>query len=211
MEGKIGLFKTILEQLNAEKTSTPPEQFLSRTCFFSNLFSGLPVLRSFELVRGYQSSILGLTHNIISQDQLQARKEQVAARALQKPIRSRGWNNTGHNILKKGDLIGIGIKCTKKSYRHDWINVVVEQRTPHYVQARKSKRERPMRIAYKDVRRKPQHKLRQELLSCSLEEELSDDSKDLDDADLTKSNMNHNDICTLMVITKQPKYDEKYI
>lgn len=61
---------------------------------------------------------------------------------------------------------------------HDkWIPAIIERTFPHYIKARRVKRGKPvngqfMKLAYEDIRLAPRSVLVQELMRCSLEEEL---------------------------------------
>lgn len=68
-------------------------------------------------------------------------------------------------------------KSTKGNERNEWVLAVVERTFPHFIEARRIKDDKPaggppMDPAYEDCRLAPVSPLAQELMRCSLEEEL---------------------------------------
>lgn len=89
VERKNRNIKSIIQKLGKENSSDPPAEIVTRAIFLSNLFSGWRLFSSFELVRVYQPSILGIPATILSSQLLDAHKAQTATRALQRVLRSR--------------------------------------------------------------------------------------------------------------------------
>ena len=104
-ERKNETFKRILAKLDCEQSSAPSTTIFARAVFLSNLFSGSKLLSSFELARGYLPSVLGLPQVMITTEILQAYKEQIATRALQRLLSSHTPHNVLREALKPGTII----------------------------------------------------------------------------------------------------------
>ena len=90
----------------------------------------------------------------------------------------------------------------------EWVKAKVVKSEQHYRLARKSTRGPPMRIAYEDVRLAPKGSLTQELLSCSLEQELQKHSVDggvNTNGPLSNVRINNPATSNLMASEKNPK------
>lgn len=171
VERKNGVVKTILGKLTDESNQTPPEVLISRTAFLSNLFSGNRLLSSFELVRGYSPSFVGTPARCVSEDLLQAHREQVATRTLQRLLHSRAPDVVRKDMFHPGDPVWIFYKTTKQNEKVEWVRATVVSAEDHILIARRSQRGPPMRVAYEDVCFAPRSQLTTELLSSSLEDD----------------------------------------
>lgn len=174
-ERKNGTLKEIIHRLDKDISTTSSENLLARPTFLSNMFSGSRLLSSFELTRGYSPSILGLQRNDISQELLDAHKEKVATRALQRLLRSRSHESPTPDMLKPNDVVWVFYNTSKQNEKVAWVKAKVVKAEQHHLVARRSQRGPPMRVAYEDVRLAPQGPLAQELMSCSVEHELGYD------------------------------------
>lgn len=177
VERKIQTVKEIIRRMDKEITSASAEEIVSRAIFMSNFFSGTHILSSFQLVRGYQPSILGIPPSTVPPDLLHAHTEQVATRALQRAMRSRSSTFAPQQAYKPGDVIWVWYATTKGNERDEWVKAEVVHTHPHYMEAKRIVNGRHargphMKPAYEDVRIAPQSQLTQELMSCSLEQEL---------------------------------------
>ena len=173
VERKNATIKTILAKLNDEKSNSSADTLLKRTAFLSNMFSGSKLLSSFELVRGYRPSVVGLPQTIVTQELLDAHKQQVATRRLQRLLHSRAHHSHQPDLFNPGDSVWVFYKTSKQNEAVEWIAATVIKAHLHFLEVRRSERGRPMRVAYEDVRFKPTGPLATELMSCSLEEEFS--------------------------------------
>ena len=173
VERKNATIKAILGKLDDELSDATANTLLKRATFFSNMFSGSHILSSFELVRGYRPSVVGLPCNSVTQELLDAHKEQVATRKLQRLLKSRNHHCHQPDLFIAGDRVWVFYKTSKQNEAVEWIAATVVAAHPHYLEVRRTAHGRPMRVAYEDVRFKPQGLLATELLSCSLEEELT--------------------------------------
>ena len=68
------------------ETRKPLYEILSRATFLKNVLYGGKEASSFELARGFTPSLCGLRKSPLSKQALWSHQEQVARRALQKPI-----------------------------------------------------------------------------------------------------------------------------
>ena len=178
VERKNGTLKQIIRRLDADVTTADARTIVHRATFLSNLFSGSRLLSSFELVRGYSPSVLGLPKTEVSEQLFQAHIEQTSTRALQRLIKSRVHETPPPHIFKPGAPVWICYNSSKQNEKSEWVLAKVVQAEQHFLLARKSTRGPPMRVAYEDVRIAPEGRLTQELMSCSLEEVLVHHSAD---------------------------------
>lgn len=105
----------MLAKLNDSCTDATPEQIVARAAFLSNMFSDNRILSSFELVRGYSPSIMGIPHTIVTQELLNAHKEQVATRTLQRLMSSRALDALRKAMFNPGDDVWIFHRTTKQN------------------------------------------------------------------------------------------------
>lgn len=115
VERKIVTVKSILNKLNDEDTEAPVSVVVARAALLSNTFSGSRILSSFELVRGYSPSIASIPDKIISQDLLDAHREQVAIRALQRLLKSRAHNLPSVTMLQPNTPIWVYYRTSKQN------------------------------------------------------------------------------------------------
>lgn len=155
VERKNGTIKTILAKLTDENSTADASTILSRANLLANLFSGNRLLSSFELARGYRPSILGIPSTVVTADLLQAHKEQVAVRTLQRLLHSRAPNVIRPDLFNVGDDVWIYYRTSKQNEKDEWIRATVVKAEEHFLTARRSTRGPPMRVAYEDVRFAP--------------------------------------------------------
>ena len=172
VERKIGVVKSILYKLNDEVSTAAASSIVARAAFLSNLFSGNRLLSSFELARGFSPSIIGIPPSVVPQELLEAHREQVAIRALQRIAHSRAPAMPHSEIFSPGTPVWVFYRTTKQNEKDGWVEATIVEATEYFVLARRSQRGPPMRVAYEDLRLAPRNKLTKELLSCSLEDEL---------------------------------------
>lgn len=181
VERKNATIKAILSKLNNESSEASVETLVRRAAFLSNLFSGNRVLSSFELVRGYRPSIVGLPSNLVTQELLDARKEQTPTRKSQRLLQSRAHHSHHPDLFNSGDSVWVFNKTSKQNEAAEWIKATVITAHAHYLEVRRSNRRPPMRVAYEDVRFAPRGNLATELMSCSLEDELNKPIRTMDE------------------------------
>lgn len=177
IERKIQTVKAIIRRMDKEITSASAEEIVARAVFMSNVFSGTRILSSFQLVRGYQPSILGIPATTVPTELLDAHVEQVATRAIQRAMRSRSCTFAPQKAYKPGKALWVWYATTKGNERDEWIKAQVVRTHQHYLEAKRifngnAARGPTMKPAYEDVRIAPTSPLAQELMSCSLEQEL---------------------------------------
>ena len=66
VDRKNAAIKDIINKFDDEPSNATPETILKRATFLYNLFSGNKLLSSFELVRGYRPSVVGLPRTIVT-------------------------------------------------------------------------------------------------------------------------------------------------
>lgn len=172
VERKNGTIKAIIRKLDSDLTDADAETIVARAVFLSNLFSGSRKLSSFQLVKGYTPSVLGIPSSRVTPELLQAHKEQTATRAIHTLLHSNNPNVVPSDVLKEGDPIWVYYETTSNSKKKGWVRATVVEAQQHRVLARRSTKGPPLRVAYEDVRPAPMSQLTQELMSRSLEDEL---------------------------------------
>lgn len=173
VERKNSTVKEILRRLDGEVSDADAPTLVSRAAFLSNMFSGNKTLSSFELVRGYRPSVLGLPSSRVTQDILQAHKEQAALRSLQRLLHSRAPSILRKDVLKQSDPVWVFYKSSKQNEKVGWVSATGVKAEDNFLVAKRSDRGPPMRVGYEHIRLAPRGDLAKELLSCSLEEMLS--------------------------------------
>lgn len=165
VERKNQVVKTILSKLDADTSEGTPVTLVSRAAFLSNMFSGNRTLSSFELVRGYSPSVVGIPKTVVTEELLQAHKEQVAVRTLQRLMTSHAPQVARPSLFNPGDPVWVCYNTSKQNEPVQWIKASVVDTEEHALVVRGSAKGRPMRVAYEDVRYAPRGPLTEELLS----------------------------------------------
>lgn len=167
VERKHATIKRILERLQLDKSETSDSILLSRAVFFSNCFCGSHLLSSFQLAKGYAPSLLGLPARIIDNELLQAHKEQQAVRALQRVARTRSANENPH--YNPGDHVYFFYRSSKQNEQDEWKRGIVKSSERYYVNITIEESQRTTKVAYEDLRLRPQSQLTRELMDSSVE------------------------------------------
>lgn len=171
IERKNRTIKTILERLEKDMSFSSHELILSRATFLSNMFSGSTILSSFELARGYKPAILGVHSKLVSQDLLEAYKDQVVTRAIQRLLKSRTPRTVTPQMLPAGTDVFYFYKSSKQNEPVEWKPGKIHSTHPHFVTVW-TENNRRSNIAYEDIRIKPQNILAGELSSGYVEDYL---------------------------------------
>lgn len=170
VERKSGTVKAILSKVLDENSTAKVETLIARAAFLSNLFSGSKLLSSFEIIRGYSPSVVGLPKSFVTQELLDAHKEQAAIRSLQRLLhpahRQLYRNSSSTPVIPSGYTTNI----RSNSRLTNGLKETVVSPEDDYPIARRFARGQPICAAYEDVRFVPRSDLTTELLSCSLEE-----------------------------------------
>lgn len=177
VERKVKKIKMIVKKLDREVMTSNADMVLSRTVFISNFFSVSRPLSSFQLVRGYHSSIIGLPSRVVSQELLDVHIEQTATRAIQRALRSNSSHFARQFAYRQDDVFFVWYDSSKQNEKDMWIKAKVINVHTHYFEVKRlvnaaENTGPPIRSAYEDVRLAPKSELTQELLERSLEEEL---------------------------------------
>jgi len=172
VERNNGLFKNIIKRLERERTAASPAELIARASFLTNVFAGSKLLSAFQLARGYSPSILGIPRSIVSQELLDAYREQVSIRAIQRMLKARNPETAPVRELKPGTKVWVYFNTSKQNEPTRWVSATVVEAQKNLVLCRRSNRGPPMSVAYEHIRIAPSDPLTAELMSCTLEEEL---------------------------------------
>lgn len=177
IERKNGTIKRILAKLSKERSNSSDETLLQRAVFISNIFSGNSILSSFQQARGYSPSILGLPQHFVTSDIMDAHKEQVAIRALQRAINTRAPRTIPKSILTAGTSIWVYYDTSAQNEKPKWIPAVVSGAEEHRVECLRKdvNTRRSMHVAYEDIRLAPEGELTKAMMADTLEDTLIDD------------------------------------
>ena len=127
--------------------------------FLSKYFSGSLIWSSFEVARGYASSILGVPSTTISTELVSDHKEQIATRALQRLLQSRAPFTISLSCVIPSDRILLYFRSTKNNETDEWRESIVQSVHAHFLETRRSHRAPVCRIAYADICLPPQSHL----------------------------------------------------
>lgn len=114
MEQKNGTIKAIITRLNDKNPNATVNPLLEKASFRFNMFSGNKMLSSFELVRGYQPSVVGLLRTFVIQELLDVHKQKVATRKLQELLHSGTHQNHQPELFNPGGSVWVFYKTSKK-------------------------------------------------------------------------------------------------
>lgn len=145
VERKNATLKTIIARLDDEKSNVSVNSLVERASFLSNMFSGNKILSSFQLVRGYKPSVIGLPRSLVTEELLDAHKEQVATRKLQRLLHSRAHRHHQPDLFSPGDNVWVFYKTSKQNETVEWIAATVVAAHQHYLEVRRTARGRPTR------------------------------------------------------------------
>lgn len=163
VERKHLTLKRVLERLKTDEEGIEDPTLLARATFFCNVFSGSRLLSSFELVRGYTPAILGLPPTVVTTELLQAYKEQVATRALQRLLSARAPSTIPPSALKADTPILYFYRSSKQSDPAEWRPGTVISAEPYLVRIRNLSG-RLSSVAYEDIRLRPTSPLTRSLM-----------------------------------------------
>ena len=173
VERNNGLFKAILGRLSKEATSASAQLLVSRASFMANLFHGSAVLSAFQLARGYSPSILGMAAKAVTPELLEAHKQTVASRAIQKVLRSRRNTLIPPGMLEPGNEIWVYFDTSAANDPARWLKAKVVEVTDNVVKCRRNNKGIPMNVAFEHIRIPPSGELARELQTGILEDMLS--------------------------------------
>lgn len=167
VERKHATVKRILERLQSDESEATDGVVLSRAVFFSNCFCGNHLLSSFQQAKGYAPSLLGLPTRIVDEGLLEAHREQQAVRAMQRVAQARTTADNPH--YKPGDAIYFFYRSSKQNEQDEWKKGTVVTTEQHYVNITIDRTKRKTKVAYEDLRLRPQSDLTKELMESSVE------------------------------------------
>lgn len=102
IERNNGVFKHIVDKLGKEGTTVSAATVAARALFLTKTFKGSGTISSFQLARGYTSSISGSRTTLVAQELIDAHVEFCAARAIQSALESKQPNSIPLDLLHKG-------------------------------------------------------------------------------------------------------------
>lgn len=161
--------KRVLERIQFDESSATDAALMARATFLSNVFSGSRKLSSFEIVKGYTLSILGLPPSLVSADLLEAYKDQAATRALQRLLSSRAPSTIPPSSLPPGTRVFFFFKSSKQCDPIEWRPATVISAEPHLVRV-KAPSGRTSSVAYEYIRLRPKTDLASQLMEGSVED-----------------------------------------
>lgn len=82
-----GVLKNVLERIPNHDKKSAPEVIFLRASLFTNMFRGSRILSSFQLVKRYKPSILGIPRMLVSDEIFQTHVSRTAAREIQKAVK----------------------------------------------------------------------------------------------------------------------------
>lgn len=168
-ERKHGTLKRVLEKLQFDRTDAEDETILSRATFLSNVFAGSHMLSSFELARGFSPSMLGIPARLVTAELLSAHREQQATRALQRLMHARPIPDAPPPNLTAGNPIFFYYKSSKNNENDEWKSGRILAIERYYAVVQSDKTGRKTKVAYEDIRIKPQSELTRELMADTVE------------------------------------------
>lgn len=165
IERKNQTLKRIVERLQLDEQCTDsPSKVLAKAVFLSNAFAGSRTLSAFQLARGYCPTIVGNPSYKICDEMVEAHKQQMAARALNRLLRSRNHGGIDPSSIKPGDEILYFYESSIQSEKKEWKSGTVIHVLPHYVEISGKSNGRSVRIAYDDIRLKPKSAFAQRMM-----------------------------------------------
>lgn len=172
VERKSRFLKTIMNMFSTDISPANIDQIVPRSTFLSHMFSGSRLLSSLQIAKGYQGSFLGILRYIVPKDLLEADKEQSHAPALKTLRRSQAGNNLQPEFSKADSAIRAWKQYTENTEEDGCIAFTVLRASQHFLEAKKASNKRPTRLAHEYINFEPKGLFAQQVLSCSLEQEL---------------------------------------
>ena len=162
-ERKHRSIKLILSRLALAYPEENDTWLVKFAVFLSNVFAGYDQLASaFELARGYTPSLMGTKMMRVPSEIIEAHKDLIAKRALNRILRTRAVTPVAPNILTPGTQIYGYVKLKKGQAK--WCPFSVIRCDRHKVEVRRASRGPKMLLALEDVRLRPQNPLARSLV-----------------------------------------------
>ena len=157
VERKHATIKLFLDRLLLENPAASNHWLVKQAIFLSNVLVGNQRASSFELVRGYTPSLIGSEMLKVPRTIIQAHKDLVAKRALNRILKTKAVTPTAPKILTPGTPIYGHIEL-KKGYKK-WHPYTVLKCDGHTVKVRAAKHGPAKLFALEDVRLQPTNSL----------------------------------------------------
>ena len=162
-ERKHRSIKLILSRLALAYPEENDTWLVKFAVFLSNVFAGYDQLASaFELARGYTPSLMGTKMMRVPSEIIEAHKDLMAKRALNRILRTKAVTPVAPNILTPGTQIYGYVKLQKGQAK--WCPFSVIRCDGRIVEVRRASRGPKMLLALEDVRLRPQNPLGRRLV-----------------------------------------------
>ena len=162
-ERKHRSIKLILSRLALAYPEENDTWLVKFAVFLSNVFAGYDQLASaFELARGYTPSLMGTKMMRVPSEIIEAHKDLIAKRALNRILLTKAVMPVAPNILTPGTQIYGYVKLQKGQAK--WCPFSVIRCDGHKVEVRRASRGPKMLLALEDVRLRPQNPLARRLV-----------------------------------------------
>lgn len=168
----------VLEKISKEKCNDSAVVPVSRASLITNMLHEFTVLSSFQMVRGYSPSIIGLPAIIVPEELFNAHIQLTAHRALQKAITSRHPNHLTKDDLPFNTKMWVFYNTSKQNEWARWLLATVSKAERHIVYCRRSEKGPPLTVVYEHVRLAPKGELANDLMNLPLEDKLSKDTSE---------------------------------
>ena len=166
VERKHQTIKLILSRLSLSYPQSSDRWLVKFAIFLCNVLVGNKIASSFELARGYTPALYGTSMLKVPEDILEAHKNLIAHRTLQRVLRSKSVTPLHKTLLTPGTDIYAYVE-TKKGYS-TWRPYKVLSCDGVKVEVRSSKRGPKALIALEDVRLRPTNKLARDMVENEL-------------------------------------------
>lgn len=120
VERKIHTLKIILRKLQIENCDDDPCELVTRAAFLSKVFVRNNVVCSFQLVRGYQPSIVRIPPEVMAQELLNTHVLQVAIRAFQTVLHENTSTKLDSSMISKDDKVWVRYSLLKGNEQDEW-------------------------------------------------------------------------------------------
>lgn len=142
---------------------------MSRAVLLANSIIGSLLLSSFQLARGYSPSVVGNLARLVPGELIEAHKEQMATRALNRLLRSHHDDTIEPSAIKSDDNIASYFNTSQMNGPPEWKIGSIKTVLLHYVEVAASTKGPPSRVAYEDLCILPNSTITCELMDSSVD------------------------------------------
>lgn len=174
VERSNGVFKSVFEKISKEKTTADIYLLVVRASFVTKILFGRSKRNSFQLARDYMPGIEGLPSKILKQDLLDTYVKLSAYIAIKQVAKGRTLHHVPRSIIKQGDTIYVFFKPTNKFIDVEWITETVIDAKEHYVECRRHRKRRPLRVAFEHIRLVSSKERAKQIYESFMEEDIAE-------------------------------------